>query len=273
MYRLLNYGFGFILIYLFILEGNIGDHTRIVTGFALSVLIAGIAFILNWITLNATKGVIVFGTVALGFGGWSLAFAVVFFFLTSSIFSTLREKRNGKSYNRSRRTGYQVWANGFWVSVFCVLWFTTGLQSFLIAGFASLAVAAADTWATEIGLLKPGKTIHILTFSSVEPGKDGGISLKGTTAAIAGASFTAGFVFLSQVLLPFLMFLIILSAGVAGCFIDSVTGSVFSNKKLPIHLPKVYGENTTVFKNDIVNWTATGVGGILALLITQIITG
>lgn len=280
MYRLINYAFGFILIYLFILEGNMADHTRIVTGLGLSFFVASISFIANWITLNATKSVIILGTIVFGFAGWGLALAVLFFFLSSSILTALHSELATKKNTEQkevrtgfRRTGYQVWANGFWIAFFCTLWFATGIQPFLIASFASVAVAIADTWATEIGTQTAGKTVHILSWKPVEPGTDGGISVKGSLASLAGAVFLGFFVIMTPVFMPFVMWGVILFAGIAGSVTDSLAGAYLSKQKRTFTMPADYSGNKKMFLNDIVNWLSTGIGGLLALLLTQIFTG
>jgi uncharacterized protein (TIGR00297 family) len=191
LYRLINYLFGFVVIYLFILEAGMYDHAMLLTGLFLSVAVAFVAFLGNWITLDATKAVIILGTILLGFGGWILAAAVITFFITSSMLTRNKRvhgiadqnKRNSHPHLQKRRDGYQIWANGFWPALFCITWFLMGWQVFLVAAFAALATATSDTWATELGTLKPGKTWKITSREPVEPGTDGGISLKGTLAA------------------------------------------------------------------------------------------
>jgi hypothetical protein len=66
--RIVNYIFGLVIIYLFVLEGRSEDHFLILSGLVLSTIVAYTAFIGNWITLDATKAVIVLGTITLGFG-------------------------------------------------------------------------------------------------------------------------------------------------------------------------------------------------------------
>lgn len=256
------------------------DHTRIVTGLGLSFFVATISFIANWITLNATKSVIILGTIVFGFAGWGLALAVLFFFLSSSILTALSTdsppKKNieiEKEKTGRRRTGYQVWANGFWIAFFCMLWFATGIQPFLIAAFASVAVAIADTWATEIGVRMAGKTVHIMSWHSVEPGTDGGVSVKGSIASLIGAALLGLFVFMTPVILPFAMWGVILFAGIIGCVSDSILGAYLSIQKRTFTMPEDYSGNEKMFLNDIVNWLSTGIGGLLALLLTQIFTG
>lgn len=280
MYRLLNFAFIFLIVYLFILEGSAGDHIRILLALILSLVASLFFFVAKWITLDAMKAVVIFGIIVLGFGGWTMASAVIFFFISSTILSLLnvsyRENHHdakGAVSSGFRRDGYQVWANGFWVAIFSMLWFLNGSVIFLMAAFGSLAVATADTWATEIGTNNPGKTVNILTFSAMEPGKDGGVSLKGTAGAIVGAVVLAAFVFMSPVLAPLTAFIVIIFSGVAGMFFDSVAGALCLKYDYSFKQPSDFTGNRFLYNNHMVNWFGTGFGGLIALITSIIVFG
>lgn len=280
MYRLINFAFIFLTVYLFILEGSAGEHIRVLIALILALFASLFFFIAKWITLDAMKAVVIFGVIVLGFGGWTLASAVIFFFVTSTILSLLNIRYQEKyaevikiEQHGFRRDGYQVWANGFWVAVFSMLWFLNGSVIFLMAALGSLAVATADTWATEIGTKNPGKTVNILTLTTVKPGKDGAISLKGTTGAVAGAVLLALFVFLAPVLEPVKAFLIILISGVAGMFFDSVAGALCLKYDYTFRRPADFTGDHYLYNNHMVNWLGTGIGGLIALLTSIIAFG
>ncbi|TVQ04383.1 MAG: DUF92 domain-containing protein [Balneolaceae bacterium] len=279
MYRLTNYVFLFAVLYLFILEAKMSDHNLIFIAFILSSIVAFAAFLWNWITLDAIKSIIILGTIVLGFSGWYTAFALIFFFISGSLLSG----RN-KVYRESmevtylpvyrdygRRDGYQVWANGFWLAIFCLGWFLTGSAGFLIAAFTTIATATADTWATEIGTHKPGKTVSILTLIPVQSGEDGGISLKGSIAAISGAAFISLFLLFSEDIIPKHAAFLVFIFGLSGCFIDSVLGAVYRKKNWKFSIPKDFSEGgNDGFTNSLINWASTGTSGILAIIITYI---
>ncbi len=277
MDRLTTYIFGFIVIFLFILEGKANDHFMILSGVALSVPVAYSAFLAGWITLDATKSAIILGTITLGFGGWWLAFALIFFFVSSSYLSVLRKRkitdtRETESlwYKSSdeRRDGFQVWSNGFWLAFFLILWFITGQQAMLLAAFAAVAVATADTWATELGSLVPGKTRIITNFSVVEPGTDGGVSLKGTAAAFAGSFFGALFLLPTDLFSPGLIATVFF-AGVIGSFADSYAGAYLQSSNVAAVRPYGFTKTSQAFKNNFVNWLSTGIGGLVAFLVAN----
>lgn len=280
MYRLINFAFIFLIVYLFILEGSAGDHIRILTALILAVFASLIFFIAKWVTLDAMKAVLIFGVIVLGFGGWGLASAVIFFFVTSTVLSLININSQSTDAehvdfdNHSfRRDGYQVWANGFWVAVFSMLWFLSGNIVFMMAALGSLATAASDTWATEIGTRKPGKTVNILTFQTVEPGRDGGISLKGTAGALLGALSLGAFAYIAPLLAPFEAFLIITISGMIGMVFDSIAGALCLKYDYTFSQPNDFTGDRFLYNNHIVNWLGTGIGGLIALLTSIIAFG
>jgi uncharacterized protein (TIGR00297 family) len=275
--RLTTYIFGLIVIILFILEGKAHDHVMILTGLGLAIPAAYLAFIAGWITLDATKSAIMLGTIALGFGGWWLALALIFFFVTSSYLSTSKKRNITNSgegeeawYKSSdeRRDSFQVWSNGFWLAVFTILWFMSGLPALLVAAFAVVAVATSDTWATELGSLKPGKTRRITNFKRVEPGTDGGVSLKGTMAAIAGSFMIALFLLPVDLYSPELLILVF-AAGFIGSLADSYAGAYLQSSNVAAVRPYGFTKTSQAFKNNFVNWLSTGIGGLLAFMIAN----
>jgi uncharacterized protein (TIGR00297 family) len=100
---------------------------------------------------------------------------------------------------------------------------------------AALAFGAADTFASEFGVLA-GKARSILSGRPVAPGTNGGVSTIGELWALVGALTTAivalglfaGFGTPRVPVGPFL--LAVAAAGFAGCQIDSVLGETLENR-------------------------------------------
>lgn len=259
------------------MEGRAEDHAMILTAFLLSVLLAYFSFLANWLTLDATRSVIILGTITLGLGGWVFASAVIFFFVSSSLLTRNKrlkgfidpQKENIHPDLLKRRDGYQVWANGFWLAVFVIIWFLSSMTTFLIAAFGVVATATADTWATELGSVNPGKTVNISTREPVKPGTDGGISFKGTIAAFLGSAFVSVFVLFLNVEFASFLLLVVLLSGFLGCMIDSYLGSFLLNKDLAGSAPSDLSDYPDSFKNSFINWVSTGLGGIIAFIFTQ----
>lgn len=274
MHRLTSYSLALAAIILFVLSPQT-DATFFFTAIILSVLVAAASFLLNWSTFDSILAIIVTGSVILGFAGWSLAFALFFFFASSSILTSMNNpKFAGSASNMkssARRDGFQIWSNGFWAVLLVLLWVMFDSEAFLIAAFASLAVATADTWATEIGIRKAKSTVDILSRKEVEPGIDGGVSRRGFVAALAGsvliALFTIGVDFSSS---SFFIILTVSAAGFAGAVVDSLLGSIYLSKQMKIPFFGTSLVKAANGKNNLVNWLATGSGALLALIIHTI---
>lgn len=255
-----------------------GDHIQILIGLLFSILVAFIAFFGNWISLDATKAVIVFGAIIFGLGGWPLALAVLAFFITSSLltrWNRVQKNSGSESYSRKsesskRRDGYQIWANGFWIALFCIIWYLTGSDAFMAAAFTALAGATADTWSTEVGTVNPGKTVKINSFQPVRPGSDGGVSLKGTLASSVGALLIAGFIFTTDTLFPVQLFFVVFILGFIGSIIDSYLGALITDHKIRLKAPSDFSGNSLMFSNSFVNWASTGASAIIALIVTNL---
>lgn len=271
---ILNYIFGFILVLIFLLGANADDHVRMILGLGLSLVAGILAFLFNWLSLNGLRAAVVLGTAVLGAGGWIPAYAVLLFFLSSSIFS----KRSGdenevaeafiSSRTMARRDGWQVWANGFWAVIFLIAWFIFDEPVNLIAAYSAIAVAVSDTWATEIGCRNPGKTVLITSFKNVQPGSDGGISFKGMAAAVAGAIFIPLALYPVSGQVDLTAAILIAICGFSGSLLDSFLGA-----KLQYQNKNEESPENDVLSNDnlnsIINWSATGFGAVLAIILTQ----
>ncbi|MCI4350505.1 MAG: DUF92 domain-containing protein [Thermoplasmata archaeon] len=100
---------------------------------------------------------------------------------------------------------------------------------------SALAFGAADTFASEFGLLAGGAR-SILSGKRVPPGTNGGVSLVGELWAFVGATATTvvGLVlfYLTRVPVPApgIVLVIGVVAGFAGCQADSILGEVLENR-------------------------------------------
>jgi uncharacterized protein (TIGR00297 family) len=126
-------------------------------------------------------------------------------------------------------------------------------QDWGLLTLAALAEAAADTSSSEIGMAFPGKTVLLTSWKPVSPGVDGGISLKGTLAAVGAAGIIAAAAALMH-LAGGGHALAILYAGVLGSLVDSLIGALL--------------ERRGFLSNDLVNLlsTAAAVGIARALV-------
>ena len=98
-----------------------------------------------------------------------------------------------------------------------------------VLALAALAEAAADTASSEIGMAFPGRTVLITNFKSVSPGTDGGVSARGTIAALIGALAVAmAAVWTAMVSLYDAAFIV--TAGFLGVQVDSLLGAIFERR-------------------------------------------
>lgn len=137
---------------------------------------------------------------------------------------------------------------------------SNGIVPFVMAAFGnyagfigSIAVATADTLASEIGVVDKNPRL-ITTFKKVPPGTDGGISPLGTAAGIVGAGIIGIIAYLLGISAdPFTALKIAVISGTLGCFVDSILGAVL--------------ESRNYLTNEHVNLLATVSGAILGILI------
>jgi uncharacterized protein (TIGR00297 family) len=118
---------------------------------------------------------------------------------------------------------------------------------------AALAEAAADTVSSELGQVLGGRPRMITSFKSVDPGRDGAISVAGTLAGLVAAAIVAyaGMWALGG---GWILFTVSCAGAVFGLFFDSLLGATLEERGL--------------LNNDAVNFlsTASAAGFALAVL-------
>ena len=177
---------------------------------------------------------------------------ILLIFLILALFATRYAKPYKKSLGEfeGRRTAKNVISNG--IVAFMMAAFG-GYYLPLVGGFiGAISTATADTLASEIGVTRTPRLIT--TMKKVPPGTDGGVSLLGTAAGIAGAGVIGFFSWIFGVISsPILAIMISVISGTIGCFMDSVLGAVFERKEL--------------LTNEHVNLIATIVGALIGILL------
>lgn len=255
------------------------------------ILTAGIAW-LAWkvkaLSLSGAVGAWLLGTVVFGIGGLEWMFPVIFFFVTSSLFTSVG-KRHKKILETvfekgGQRDIFQVFANGG-VGMFAILgYYFAPHSAWYMIFLGSIAAATADTWATELGTFSRRPPVSILNFKKVEMGTSGGITPLGTFGALIGS--------LSVVLIGGFMWgwrqvdfltvehiVVITLAGFFGSVVDSILGAtVQAQYRCPVcgkitekkehctekNIPLIRGYR--FMNNDRVNLMCTLTGGLLAAL-------
>ncbi len=219
------------------------------------------------------------GGILFGLGGWPWAGLLLGFFVPSAWLSRWALGRKAAFRQRfaksARRDAVQVLANGG-VATLCAL--GQGLHPtplWWVAAAGALAAAAADTWATEVGVLSPHPPRDLLRWRPVPPGTSGAVSVWGLTASAAASLWMA---WLAHWGASWPASVAVALGGMAGSLLDSLLGaSVQARYYCPAcrmtteHHPRhtcgaltqqVHGWHG--LNNDGVNLLATLVGALVA---------
>jgi uncharacterized protein (TIGR00297 family) len=232
-------------------------------------------------TSGAIAGTVV-GTIAFA-AGWSWGILLGAHFVVASGLSKLGERRKADLIGSvvqkgDRRDAKQVLANGGVYVLAALAYLLTRTGSWYAIGVGALAASAADTWATEIGTLLGRNPVSIVSGKKVPAGTSGGVSIAGTLASVGGALFVAAGAALARWPVPFTA---VLLGGVAGALADSVLGATLQTRRWCDVCAKATeravhscGNRTrrvgglAGFDNDAVNAVCSGVGALVALLLS-----
>ena len=265
-------------------------------GFGLSLLIAVPAFIKKSLTLSGAIAAIVFGTLLFGLGGAVVYFSLIAFFISSSVLSKLAKKYAAETMKavtallekNDVRDHTQAIANAGVALICAILYNWTHESAFKIASVMAFAVANADTWASEIGVLSQSRPVYLLKRTPVERGISGGVTWLGSFASLLGAAFIAVLYVLIELtmgydLIPTLIaggFIVLI--GFLGSLIDSIIGELWQAKYLNAkgevterhHEGRLTHELVSGYKkidNNVVNFvsglmaTAIGIGVLFSV--------
>jgi uncharacterized protein (TIGR00297 family) len=169
--------------------------SRAIVGFVLGVAIAGCARLVRALDWSGFGAAIVCA-VACTAAGWMWAITLVGYFATTSLVSGVGRERKVRRTSSvvakgGERDAVQVLANGGIYSITAVLTLLWPGNVWAWGGLGALAASAADSWATEIGVLWGGAPVSLLRRGTVPAGTSGGVTLAGTGGAVLGASVIA----------------------------------------------------------------------------------
>ena len=198
-----------------------------------ALLVALLVCILAWrartLTFGGAVAAFLIGALVLAGTGLGGGAARGVFFLSSSLVSRFTEGRQAAWVDAkgNQRDAWQVGANGGVAAVGGLLGFAN-LPLGLWIVTCSLAAAAADTWATSLGVLARRDPRHVLRWSRVPKGTSGGVSLLGTLGGVAGAMAVAAAPLGAGV--PIREFALAAAIGTLGMLADSVLGATVQGR-------------------------------------------
>jgi len=167
---------------------------RVTTPLALGIALAASLTAWGARSLSADGAIAAWlvGAVVLGLLGWAGGAVLLAFFLPSSLVGRWGTRAGSAGDARGeRRDAIQVLANGGAATVgACAELLAKGLGFWILTG--ALATAAADTWATSLGLRSKNQPRHLLRRNRVSRGTSGAVSWLGTLGGGLGALFVAG---------------------------------------------------------------------------------
>jgi uncharacterized protein (TIGR00297 family) len=255
---------------------SIPDPAQLAVAVAIPFAIGIFSFKLNAVDLSGALSGVLVGLFMIIFGRSSelegfkwFAIILVFLFLGAMFTKykyAYKSKVGAAEANKGSRGYKNVFGNCFVPLIFVMLYGVMGTTTvpyfgsvdrsvYLIGFLCSMAMATADTLASEIGSTYRGQPRMITTLQPVAPGTDGGVSLLGEAASLFGAVAIAVAALLmgltgssaeSMLLLTVLM-------GFVGTNIDSLLGATLQQRK--------------ILSNAGVNFVATLITGLLAMLI------
>lgn len=233
----------------------------------------------NSLSLPGAVGAAVIGWTVYFLVGWLWLIPLFFFLISSSVLAKLFSEREIESDEKmgKQRDIIQVFCNGFPYFLLALIYESMPEQVLFLMS-VSMAIATADTWATEFGTHFSGKTISLLTGKRCRTGLSGGISLIGTFGALVGAVAVSLLCFgllryqFPQTdwlaLLPFIIFF-----GFVGMLIDSFFGAIWQVKYIDstsqnlFDAPAPNRQHHSGFSwmnNDLVNLLSNLIGVVLA---------
>jgi uncharacterized membrane protein len=156
-----------------------------------------------------------------------------------------------------------------------------GLQAMCYAGFlGALAAAAADTWATELGVWTSERPWSLRTAARVTAGQSGAVSLGGTAAALLGAgSVVAAGALAGGPIGPVTgeQAAVGIGAGLAGMAVDSLAGAFLQARyrepwtgrlvETAVGGTGTHVDGWSFVDNEAVNLLGTATGAAVAILL------
>lgn len=242
-----------------------------------NAVLALAGYFLRSVTFSGALGGWALGTILILGGGWPLYVALLVFFVIGTATTKLgyaRKAKAGLAQESGGRRGFSHAFSNVGVAAICAIAVSRiargplGARELellpLFMGITSLATAAADTTASEVGQLIGRRAFLPLTLRRVPVGTEGAISMEGTLAGVlAGfavaliSSFAVNQLFF-EATFSWAVVAAITFCAFAGSYLESLAGSWNRRQADPI-------------PNGVLNFFNTAVGAILFFYLQEII--
>ncbi|ACL17364.1 TIGR00297 family protein [Methanosphaerula palustris] len=241
-------------LYLFVDLNIMVDTTRLLAVAIICLTFGYFAYRLKAADLSGLFSAALIGIILIIIADFRWFLIMLVFFIIGSVCTRYKfeyKTRIGVEEAHGGVRGYRnVFSNGIVGTAAAVLFGVTGHPMFIALFLGSVATAAGDTVASEIGVT--GKTPYLITtFEQVRPGTNGGVTMVGEAAALIASFCIALVAYLLGVADP-TMVAVVTIAGLVGTNVDSVVGALFENRGL--------------IGNSGTNLSATLSGGLFALI-------
>ena len=257
--------------------------TRAVFGLVLAAAVSMIARRTRSLSTSGAIAATGVGCIAVA-AGWTWGALLLVYFVLSTLVSRVgraeKERRTATIVEKGgERDAIQVLANGGVFAAAGLGMLALPAVSWTALAAGSLAAAAADTWATEIGTLKGGEPRSILTGERLVAGTSGGVTSVGSLGAVGGAATIAASALALG--LPIRSAAFVFAGGVAGAFLDSILGATVQLRRWCDRCQRETerrvhdcGTSTARYRglrwmdNDVVNVLGAAIGGLIAAVLT-----
>ena len=206
---------------------------RFIAGVLIAAAIVTVAHRRRSLSYDGAFAAFVLGAICSA-AGWGWAALLIGFFVSGTLLS--RYKADRKSLRTAavvekggNRDAWQVLANGGVFTAAAAMSILHPSSVWMILGAGAIGAAAADTWATEIGVLAAATPRSIITGQPVATGQSGGVTVVGTIAGALGAMTMSLIALLAGWSNSAVVAAIV--GGIGGCTLDSILGGTLQTRR------------------------------------------
>lgn len=243
----------------------------------LLAMTAGSYLLYRWgvLTRHGSLMAWVLGVYFIGVLGHHWIQPVLFFFVTSVLFTFLHSRVMKKNRSGSRRNVWQVLANILWAVVASILFLITRNALFVFMFIALVAAVTADTWASELGPMCNRRSFSLADLRWHAAGVSGGVSVAGTLAALLGSFLVATYSYWlffghpsadAYGISGYLMIVKLTAAGFLACFADTLFGAFLEPKLLRSRYFLKRNSAESITPNDLVNLLGSATAPLFLLI-------